>query len=240
MTRDGLNREYAEGYLKGYEEGLREALENLIAMTCRKSYTSTEIQLLAKNQRVTVPKRTALKKGELERLLGIDLDEKEETALEPHQEAAPGKTMLIKGEGNPEAMADFRDPVRAGWEGLCISRMCPRDVRQFVGRECTVLWLTKADPMAGDQDRDEYLLPTETAKMQTCIRNFLNRNKGRPSVILLDGMTYIITNTDFRSFLKIAQKLKDDVYQARSLLLLPYEPKNLPESEVNLLINEMS
>ena len=235
-----MNREYAEGYLKGYEEGLREALDEIIAMTCRKSYTSTEIQLLAKNQRVSVPKKMAFKKGELERLLGIDLDGKEDNTIETSQEAAPGKTILLKGEGNQEALEDFRELVRAGWDGLCISRMCPRDVRQFVGKDCVVLWLTKADPMAGDQDREEYLLPTETAKMQTCIRNFLTKNKGRPSVILLDGMTYIITNTDFRSFLKIAQKLKDDVNQARSLLLLPYEPKNLPESEVNLLINEMS
>ncbi|MHC1710161.1 MAG: DUF835 domain-containing protein [Methanomassiliicoccales archaeon] len=235
-----MNREYAEGYLKGYEEGMREALEELIAMTCRKSYTSTEIQILAKNQRISIPKKKAQKKLELELALGSSLDPKEETPVEQNQEAAPGKTLLIKGEGNQQAMADFRDLVRAGWDGLCISRTSPKDVKQFVGKDCTVLWLTKADPMAGDQDREEYLLPTETAKMQTVIRNFLSKNKGRPSVILLDGMTYIITNTDFRSFLKIAQKLKDDVNQARSLLLLPYEPKNLPESEVNLLINEMS
>lgn len=235
-----MNREYAEGYLKGYEEGMREALGELIAMTCRKSYTSTEIQILAKNQRISIPKRRMAKKKELELELGATLDAKEETSAEPNQEAAPGKTLLIKGEGNQQAMADFRDLVRAGWDGLCISRTSPKEVKQFVGRECTVLWLTKADPMAGDQDREEYLLPTETAKMQTVIRNFLTKNKGKPSVILLDGMTYIVTNTDFRSFLKIAQKLKDDVYQARSLLLLPYEPKNLPESEVNLLINEMS
>jgi len=235
-----LNREYAEGYLKGYEEGMREALEELIAMTCRKSYTSTEIQILAKNQRISIPKKRALKKAQLELALGSSLDTKEEPLAEQNQEAAPGKTLLIKGEGNQQAMADFRDLVRAGWDGLCISRTCPKDVKQFVGRDCTVLWLTKADPMAGDQDRDEYLLPTETAKMQTSIRTFLTKNKGKPSVILLDGMTYIITNTDFRSFLKIAQKLKDDVYQARSLLLLPYEPKNLPESDMNLLINEMA
>jgi hypothetical protein len=235
-----LNREYAEGYLKGYEEGMREALEELIAMTCRKSYTSTEIQILAKNQRISIPKKRTAKKRELELELGASLEVKEEGSAEPNQEAAPGKTLLIKGEGNQQAMADFRDLVRAGWDGLCISRTSPKDVKQFVGKECMVLWLTKADPMAGDQDREEYLLPTETAKMQTVIRNFLTKNKGKPSVILLDGMTYIVTNTDFRSFLKIAQKLKDDVYQARSLLLLPYEPKNLPESEVNLLINEMS
>ncbi|HNU35703.1 MAG TPA: DUF835 domain-containing protein [Methanomassiliicoccales archaeon] len=235
-----MNREYAEGYLKGYEEGMREALEELIAMTCRKSYTSTEIQILAKNQRISIPKKKALKKGQLELMLGASLDAPEEKETELDQEAAPGKTILIKGEGNQQALADFRDLLKAGWEGLCISRTCPKDVRQFVGKDCTVLWLTKADPMAGDQDREEYLLPTETAKMQTVIRNFLTKNKGRPSVILLDGMTYIITNTDFRSFLKIAQKLKDDVNQARSLLLLPYEPKNLPESEMNLLINEMS
>lgn len=235
-----MNREYAEGYLKGYEEGMREALEELIAMTCRKSYTSTEIQILAKNQRISIPKKRAVKKKELELEIGTSLDPQEEKVAEPNQEAAPGKTILIKGEGNQQAMADFRDLVKAGWEGLCISRTSPKEVKLFVGKDCTVLWLTKADPTAGDQDREEYLLPTETAKMQTVIRNFLTKNKGRPSVILLDGMTYIITNTDFRSFLKIAQKLKDDVYQARSLLLLPYEPTNLPESEMNLLINEMS
>lgn len=235
-----MNREYAEGYLKGYEEGMREALEELIAMTCRKSYTSTEIQILAKNQRISIPKKRAAKKAQLELELGARLEAKEESPAEPYQEAAPGKTLLIKGEGNQQALADFRDLVRAGWDGLCISRTSPKEVRQFVGKDCTVLWLTKADPMAGDQDRDEYLQPTETAKMQTVIRNFLTKNKGKPSVILLDGMTFIITNTDFRSFLKIAQKLKDDVNQARSLLLLPYEPKNLPESDMNLLINEMS
>lgn len=235
-----MSREYAEGYLKGYEEGLREALEDLIAMTCRKSYTSMEIQLLAKNQRVAVPKKLAARKAQIEKELGLDLGHKEPGRAAPEPDVAPGKTVLLKGEGNREALEAFRDLVQAGWEGLCISRMCPRDVRQFVGKACTVLWLTKADPMAGDEDREEYLMPTETAKMQTSIRNFLTKNKGRPSVILLDGMTYIVTNTDFRSFLKIAQKLKDDVYQARSLLLLPYEPKNLPESDLNLFINEMS
>ena len=233
-----MSREYAEGYLKGYEEGLREALEELIGNTCRKNFNSTEIQLLAKNQRSAVPKKLALRRKRLEREMGVDLER--EDASSTRQEAGPGKTVLLKGEGNQEAMEAFRDLVQAGWDGLCISRMCPRDVRQFVGRDCTVLWLTKADPMAGDQDREEYLLPTETAKMQTSIRNFLTRNKGKPSVILLDGMTFIITNTDFRSFLKIAQKLKDAVYQAQSLLLLPYEPKNLAENEVHLLINEMS
>jgi len=239
MARDGLGREYADGYLKGYEDGLKEALEQLIATTCRKNYSSTEIQLLVKNQRASVPKKMALRRRQLERELGLDLERKEE-GPEPRREAAPGRTVLLKGEGNQEALEAFRDLVQAGWDGLCISRMSPRDVRQFVGKDCSVLWLTKADPMAGDQDREEYLQPTETAKMQTSIRNFLSKNKGRPSVILLDGMTFIVTNTDFRSFLKIAQKLKDDVYQARSLLLLPYEPKNLLENEVNLFINEMS
>ncbi|MCG7845018.1 MAG: DUF835 domain-containing protein [Methanomassiliicoccales archaeon] len=234
-----MSREYADGYLKGYEDGLKEALDELIGNTCRKNYNSTEIQLLAKNQKNAIYKKLLQRKRKIEREMGVDLSAKDEVPV-MRQEAGPGKTVLLKGESNQEGLEAFRDLVKAGWEGLCISRTSPKDVRQFVSKECSVLWLTKADPTAGDQDRDEYLLPTETAKMQTSIRNFLTKNKGRPSVILLDGMTYIITNTDFRSFLKIAQKMKDDVYQAQSLLLLPYEPKNLAESEMNLLINEMS
>lgn len=234
-----MSKDYADGYLKGYEDGLKEALDELIANTSRKNFNSTEIQLLARNQKTAISKRLLQRKKLIEREMGVDLSAKDDTNV-TRQEAGPGKTVLLKGEGNQEGMEAFRDLVREGWDGLCISRTSPKEVRQFVGRECTVMWLTKADPTAGDQDREEYLQPTETAKMQTSIRNFLTKNKGKPSVILLDGMTFIITNTDFRSFLKIAQKMKDDVYQAQSLLLLPYEPKNLAESEMNLLINEMS
>ena len=234
-----MGREYAEGYLKGYEDGLKEALEELLGSTCRRNYNSTEIQLLARNQRSAIPKKLLQRRRQIEREMGVGLCEMQDSPAPP-QEAGPGKTMLLKGEGNREALEAFRDLVAAGWEGLCISRLCPRDVRQFVGKTCTVLWLTKADPMAGDQDREEYLQPTETAKMQTAIRNFLAQNKGKNTVILLDGMTFIVTNTDFRSFLKIAQKLKDDVYQARSLLLLPYEPRSLAEGDLHIFVNEMS
>ncbi|MCX6651356.1 MAG: DUF835 domain-containing protein [Methanomassiliicoccales archaeon] len=235
-----MSKDYADGYLKGYEDGLREALDELLSMTCRRNYNATEIQLLAKNQKNGIPKKLAQRRKQIQRELGVDLDQKEEGKPTPRGEAGPGKTVLLKGEANAEALEAFRDLVREGWDGLCISRTCPKDVRQYVGKECSVLWLTKADPQAGDLDREEYLQPTETAKMQTSIRNFLAKNKGKPSVILLDGMTYIVTNTDFRSFLKIAQKLKDDVFQAQSLLLLPYEPSNMAENEVSLLINEMS
>lgn len=234
-----MGKEYADGYLKGYEDGLKEALEELLTSTCRRNYNSTEIQLLARNQRSAIPKKLLQRRKRIEREMGVDLSGDGGLPV-PHQEAGPGKTVLLKGEGNREALEAFRDLLSAGWEGLCISRLCPRDVRQLVGKDCTVLWLTKADPMAGDQDREEYLQPTETAKMQTAIRNFLAQNKGRNTVILLDGMTFIVTNTDFRSFLKIAQKLKDDVYQARSLLLLPYEPKSLAEGDLHIFVNEMS
>ncbi|MDD1771617.1 MAG: DUF835 domain-containing protein [Methanomassiliicoccales archaeon] len=235
-----MSKEYADGYLKGYEDGMREAIDELIGNTCRKSYNSTEIQLLAKNQKNGISKKLVLRKKQIERELGVDLSEKEEIDAGPRTEAGPGKTVLLKGENNREAMEAFRDLLKEGWEGLCISRTSPKDVRKVVGKECTIVWLTKADPMGGDQERDEYLQPTETAKMQSTIRNFLNKNKGRSTVILLDGMTFIVTNTDFRSFLKIAQKLKDDVYQAQSLLLLPYEPKGMLETELNLFVNEMS
>ncbi len=234
-----MTKEYADGYLKGYEEGLRESLEELLSLTCRKNYNSTEIQLLAKNQKTGISKKVVRRRKQIERELGVSLTEEPQLTI-TRQEAGPGKTVLLKGENNREALEAFRDLLRAEWQGLCITRMSPKDVRQIVDKECSVLWLTKADPNAGDQDPDEYLQPTETAKMQTAIRNFLAKNKGKNSVILLDGMTFIVTNTDFRSFLKIAQKLKDDVYQANSMLLLPYEPKSFSGNDLHLFENEMS
>lgn len=84
-----MTKEYADGYLKGYEDGLREALEELLSNTCRRSYNATEIQLLAKNQRNAIPKKLSQRRKQIQRELGVDLDEK--VGEEPVRARRPGR-----------------------------------------------------------------------------------------------------------------------------------------------------
>jgi hypothetical protein len=76
-------------------------------------------------------------------------------------------------------------------------------------------------------------------KVQNVIKAFLSANKDKTTAILLEGLNMIITNTDPRGFLKVAQKLKDDVYQARSILLIPIDPTTMEPREFNLFMSEL-
>jgi hypothetical protein len=234
----------SRGYIKGYEEGLRDALEELISITMKRNYTTTEIQLLAKNQRLAIADKVNGKKRKILRETGVDLsdnsnDHELKTAFEPK------KTYIINEKESPgKSFKVFSSLVSMGMTGLCISRLPPEMAQKRFGDKCTIVWLTKSDPPSPDADpeqkwRDQYIAPGDLTKVQNSIKMFLTSNKERSTVILLEGLNMMVTNTDFKGFLKVAQKLKDDVYQARSILLIPIDPSTMDQMECNLLLSEL-
>ena len=234
----------SRGYIKGYEEGLRDALEELISITMKRNYTTTEIQLLAKNQRCAIEDKVNGKKRKILRETGIDLsDDSKKHGLQMAFE--PKKTYLINENESPgQAFKVFSSLVSMGMPGLCISRLPPEVAQKRFGDKCTIVWLTKSDPPSPDNDpeqkwREQYIAPADLTKVQNAIKVFLTLNKEKSTVILLEGVNMMITNTDFKGFLKVAQKLKDDVYQARSILLIPIDPTTMEQMECKLLQSEL-
>lgn len=234
----------ARGFIKGYEEGLREALEELISITMKRNYSITEIQLLAKNQRLAVDDKVNGKKRKILRETGIDLsDDSQNHELQMAFE--PQKTYLIKEKERPDqAFKVFSSLVSMGMTGLCISRLPPEVAQKRFGDKCTIVWLTKSDPPSAEVDpeqkwRERYIAPTDLSKVQSAIKVFLTANKEKSTVILLEGVNMMVTNNDFKGFLKMVQKLKDDVYQARSILLIPIEPSTMEPMEFKLLHSEL-
>ena len=104
----------ARGYIKGYEEGLHDALEELISITMKRNYTTTEIQLLAKNQRLAIEDKVNGKKRKILRETGIDLtDDSQKHELQMAFE--PQRTYLIKEKERPEqAFKVFSSLVNMG------------------------------------------------------------------------------------------------------------------------------
>lgn len=234
----------SRGYIKGYEDGLREALEELISTTMKRNFTTTEIQLLAKNQRFAIEDKVKGRKRKILRETGIDLsDDSQKHELQMSFE--PMRTYLIKEKERPDqAFKIFSSLVNMGMIGLCISRLPPEVAQRRFGDKCTIVWLTKSDPPAADVDpeqkwRERYLAPTDLSKVQSAIKLFLAANKDKSTVILLEGVNMMITNNDFKGFLKMVQKLKDDVYSARSILLIPVEPATMEQMEFKLLQSEL-
>src|SRR5512137_2919230 len=90
-----------EGYVEGYEDGLNEAWEELLALTT-KGYTSREIQILAKARRSIIQEKVDLKRR------GMMKDvEFTEPIVEVPARNAPAP------EAAPSSAAELE--VRAGW-----------------------------------------------------------------------------------------------------------------------------
>jgi hypothetical protein len=235
---------FSRGYVKGYEEGLRDALEELISITMKRSYSTTEIQLLAKNQRCTVEDKVNGKKRKILRETGIDLNDNSQKH-ELQMAFEPMRTYLIKEKERPDqSFKVFTSLVNMGITGLCISRLPPEVAQKRFGDKCTIVWLTKSDPPSAEVDpeqkwRERYISPTDLSKVQSAIKVFLAANKERSTVILLEGVNMMITNNDFKAFLKMVQKLKDDIYSARSILVIPIEPSTMEPLEFKLLQSEL-
>jgi hypothetical protein len=232
------------GYIKGYEEGLHDALEELISITMKRNYTTTEIQLLAKNQRLAIEDKVNGKKRKILRENGIDLcDDNKNHDLQMAFE--PKKTYLINENESPgKSFKVFSSLVSMGITGLCISRLPPEMAQKRFGDKCTIVWLTKSDPPSPDDDpeqkwREQYIAPGDLTKVQNAIKIFLTANKEKSTVILLEGLNMMVTNTDSKGFLKVAQKLKDDVYQAHSILLIPIDPTTMEQREFKLFLSEL-
>ncbi len=227
---------YAKGYLKGYGEGLKEAWDELIALTL-KGYTAREIQVLAKSNRTSIDSKVQAKRRRISGELGLDLIEDADTASSIPSKLSSGGTYLIKDGGLDTIFGLFSKMLQKGARGLCILRTHPSMVRKKYGVDCEMVWLTKAE-VASTPDREgklagEYLSPTELPRLSTLIKKFLTENKD--TIVLLEGLEYLITQNDFKSVLKFLQMLKDQVTLAESILLMPIDPSALDEKDLKLL-----
>ena len=70
--------------------------------------------------------------------------------------------------------------------------------------------------------------PNDLSKLNFILQDFIKQS--RESVILFDGVEYLITQTNFNAVLKYLQTLKDIVVIGNSRLIIPlYEQTLLPK-----------
>lgn len=230
---------FAKGFVKGYEAGLREAFDETVNIVQRKSFTNTELLLVVKNQRVNIPDKVLVQKRRLLKELGVDLiTDRRTQSLELEVGVAPGSSLFVKERIPQTAFRIFNQLVAQGAKGLVISRSPHDAVRSKIDKECPVYWLTKFEVQVEEQ-KQFYIQPTDLGTFYTTFKKFLVTNKNEPTVIMLDGIQYLISNNDFNGILKNIQKMKDDIYMFRSAFIITADPASLNLNEIKQLENEM-
>lgn len=235
--------ESARSYLKGFQEGLQEAWDEIIKLST-KGYTSRELQIMAKSKRSMLYQRVQKKVDELEKILGKKLAIQEArgspTKAETQVELLPGWSYVIKEERPERSFALFSGLLTKGSKGLCISRTHPDMLKQKYGFDAESLWLTKTEtaPGAGPAKKVEYVSPNNLAHIASSIRDFLS--KGENGAVIIEGLEYLTTQNDFKSVLKFIQLINEQVVLDKGYLLVPADQATMDPKDFSLIEREMS
>ncbi len=157
---------------------------------------------------------------------------------EAHLETAPsfnlegGFTYIVNEEEPTQTFEIFQDAVTHGVRGLCITRQQPEKVAKAYGLEKTpILWLSRAIAHAN------CIRPTPPENIAMAIDHFLETSPG--SMVVLDGVEYLMAHNDFSSVLALLHDLNERVSVTDSVLLLPVDPRAFEEREFILLKRDL-
>ncbi|MFQ5909704.1 MAG: DUF835 domain-containing protein [Thermoplasmata archaeon] len=143
-------------------------------------------------------------------------------------ELSDGLSYLVVESNSKLSFEVFRDLVTHGYQGLCITRLPPKRVRQELGLEKTpVLWLSR---VSGDKDT---IRPWPLEGISIAVEHFVST--GEKTVVLLDGLEYIIAHNDFQSTLTLLHDLNERMAMKDSILILPLDPDALEGKEFALI-----
>jgi hypothetical protein len=143
-----------------------------------------------------------------------------------------GYSYLVEEETPSHCFEVFKDLVTHGNQGLCITRTMPDKVRSQYGLEKTpILWLTRV------ADSQDTLRPYPVGKISETVQLFISA--GKKTVVLLDGVEYLILHNDFKTVLTSLQDLNEYIAQNDSILILPVDSEAMEPKQFALLRRDL-
>lgn len=116
---------------------------------------------------------------------------------------------------------------------LYITRTNPDILRQKYKQlsDANVIWLSELDAK-------NTLNPTEVEEISYCIQRYLE--KTGPSIILFDGLTYMLNALPFQRLLHLVQDIRDHTAVKDGVLLFPLDPTIIDLVKLNILERELA
>ena len=145
----------------------------------------------------------------------------------------PGTTYVIEEEKPSKSLEVFSELVNHGMDGLCLSRYNPEILVERYGIPAeTLIWLTQ-------RSESEYrsVDPTNFPRLSSMLSDFLS--KANYPVILLEGLGYLITQSNYETVLRFIQSQRDDVALRSAIFLVHIDPLSLDTKELHRLESEM-
>lgn len=144
----------------------------------------------------------------------------------------PANAYIILEEKPEKALKIFYDLVTHGIPGCVVSRMHPeRLTRMYRLKRTPMVWLSHSEI-------ENSLSPDDLFLLEYLIEDFTR--KSTESVVLLEGLEYLITQLSFENVLRYVCELKDIIIINNSRLIIPLHKNTLSPREYTLLEKEFT
>jgi hypothetical protein len=148
----------------------------------------------------------------------------------PKYHIDPLEAYIILEKKCEKSLEIFSDIVSQGIPGIVISRVYPEKIK----RRCTlvqtpVLWLSRIDG-------ENTVAPADLYKLAYALEDFTR--KSTESVILFDGVEYLMTQTSFEETLRYMHELKDIAFVNNARLIVSLHKDTLTLQEYTMLKKE--
>ncbi|MBN1677624.1 MAG: DUF835 domain-containing protein [Candidatus Thermoplasmatota archaeon] len=156
-------------------------------------------------------------------------------AVYPIIRAAPGERFpiekgviyLVKEKRPSIGFAMFKEAVANGAKGMLVAREHPDKLKQIHDFDAAkIMWLTRRVGV-------DHIDPTELSLLSLEISRFVE--KSGKSVVLIEGLEYVITQNNFESVLRFVNHLHDFVLAHDCAVVIIIDPRVLSTRELALL-----
>jgi len=143
----------------------------------------------------------------------------------------PGHCYLIEEERPVYSNVLLARKQEEGYRGLIITRLNPRRVREEFNIDARILWLTDKE------STQEKTIPPSLEMIIHTIQGFVG--EGEKGFIVIDGVQYLVSNTNFDAVLRFIRSLIDELSETSCVLAISLSPDTLKQQELAILEREM-
>lgn len=144
-------------------------------------------------------------------------------------EPEEGKGYIFADEGRDRGFEVFVSEMGKGTKGICFTRTFPPSLKkQYELLDAKILWLSRDEEKGG-------FIPTNLGAISNVVEKFLKENKKDGTIVMIDGLEYLVAQNGFGKVLKLLHSLKDSVGVGGSTLLVPFNLQSVSDREGAML-----
>jgi len=151
--------------------------------------------------------------------------------VETHGKLLAGNGYLIPDKTNATAIDLLTDLATTGYKGLFITRAAPEMIKSMHLPSTIHVMVQSQEPMK------EFETTPDLTTLLSVIKKFSEKNKN--SVILLDGIHYLLTRFSFEKYIETLYRINDTVAKNKSLLFVRCDPALVDKSQMAVIENEL-